>query len=151
MGHTIETTGSEPNGRGTRETIAFMPPPFGSCALFTTAHFACVRYVNFLCGHRQTQEHRAFPAYLHLLTPVLLHLALADGAVDEPAEVPCLKFPRGAVVSDLLRTSLDGPARSDLLILRRLQGHEKEDLAFRVHGNVAPSLLEALYGFGRDT
>lgn len=96
------------------------------------------------------RKYPASAAQLHLLLPAFLHLALTDRPVNEPAEMPCLKFPCRAILPDLLRTSLYDPTGSGHFFLRILEGHEEKQLAFDMHRDAPPSLLEALYGFGRS-
>ena len=95
---------------------------------------------------KQTHEYRALAAYLHLLLPAFSHGALTDGPVDEPAQMSCLKFPCGALLLDLLGTSLHDPTRSGPFVLRRLECHKKKGLALDIRRDIPPSLLEALYG-----
>jgi len=59
-----------------------------------------------------------------------LHGALTDGPVDEPAGVPCMGISGRALLPDLLGTSLHDPTWSGAFVLKRLQGHEKQCLAF---------------------
>jgi hypothetical protein len=98
---------------------------------------------------KYAHEYRALSAYVHLLIPAFLHLAPADGPVNEPAQMSCVKFPRRALLSRFFGAAPYAPTGTGLFVLRRLQNHEKQYLTFRGYRNVAPSLLEALYGFGR--
>jgi hypothetical protein len=99
---------------------------------------------------KQAQIYPAFAAQVHFLLPAFLDLAPADRAVNKPAEMPCLKLPRRASVSRLVRAAPYFPTGSDLFALSTLQGRKKKQLAFRVYRNIPPPLFEALYGFGRS-
>ena len=63
-----------------------------------------------LNGRQNRLEYPTLSADLHLLLPAILHLALTDGPVDEPAKVPSPKFPRRAILSGFLRAFFYYPA-----------------------------------------
>ena len=100
---------------------------------------------------KQARKYRALAAYLHLLLPAFSHGALADGPVDEPAQMSGLKFPCGALLPDLPGTSLHDPTGSGPFVLRRLERHKKKGLALDIRRDIPPSLLEALYGLEGGT
>jgi hypothetical protein len=79
-----------------------------------------------------------------------LHLSLADRAIDKPAQMPTSKLPCRTVSSHLPRTLLYHPTGRTPLLMGSLSGQEKEHLSFGIGRNVSPSLLETLYGFGRN-
>ena len=62
---------------------------------------------------------------------------LDDRPVNEPAEMPCPKFPRWAMLPTLLGTAPYDPARSGLVVLRHLQRHKKKHLAFDMSRNAS--------------
>ncbi len=88
-------------------------------------------------------------AYPHFLLPGRLHLSLTDGAIDEPAKVADLEFPRRAVFLGVSLALQGDPASPVFLIPRQLVGEKKQGLALYMSGNSSPALLKALYGFDR--
>ena len=88
-------------------------------------------------------QHLALPADFHFFLPVLLDLALAEGAVDEPAELAGLELPGRTVDFSLARTLFDGPARFEFSFAASFPGQKKEYLAFDVGRNRTPALLAA--------
>ena len=90
-------------------------------------------------------KHLAFPAVLHLLTPVPFYLATAYRPVDEPAQVPALKLPGRALFPGFHRAFFNIPARPVPLFSSVLLGEEKQHLPLDVGGNFPPALLKALH------
>jgi hypothetical protein len=73
-----------------------------------------------------------------------LSLSVAYRAVDEPAEMACVEFPRRAGIPGLGRTAPNIPAATDLLADSSLQGLQEENLALHVRRHLPPTLLKAL-------
>jgi hypothetical protein len=68
-------------------------------------------------------------------------------SVDKPTEVSTLKFPRRAILPGFNGTPFNLPTRLSLPAGSVFPGEEKQHLTLDMHGNVPPSLLEALDGF----
>lgn len=95
-------------------------------------------------------KHLALAADLHFFLPVLLGFALANGAIDEPAELACLKFPGWTVLFTVSRTFFDGPAGFwSFIFAMASAGKQEKNLPFDMGGNRAPALLIAVYGLNR--
>ncbi len=75
---------------------------------------------------------------------------MADGPVDEPAEVAGIKFASRALLAVLWRTVLDLPAGQRILVFSRFHEENEEQLPFNIGGNLPPTLFEALNGFERE-
>ena len=94
-------------------------------------------------------EHGTLSAHGDLFFPILFHVVVADGAVDEPAEVARVEFPRRTRLPDFFGALTNVPANLPARIV--FLGKQKEKLAFHMDGDVAPSLLVAAYCFERST
>jgi len=78
-----------------------------------------------------------------------LSLSFAYRTVDEPAEMACIEFPRGAGIPNLGRTAPNIPAATGLFADPSLEGLQKEALTLDVHRYFPPTLLETLHGLKR--
>jgi hypothetical protein len=75
---------------------------------------------------QQWLKHLAVSAKLHFPAPIALHLAFAEGPVDEPAKSTSFEFPRWTPVSDRSRALVHRPTRPLLQLLGVLaEGQEK--------------------------
>jgi hypothetical protein len=92
----------------------------------------------------------AVSTYFHLLFPAFLGCALADRSIDEPAKVPGIKLPCGAILPVRGGTTASQPTGLGLLGSAAFQGQNKQDLALNMHGDVPPALFETLNGFRRN-
>jgi hypothetical protein len=92
-------------------------------------------------------EDFTFPAHLHLVIPAVLRLSVADRPVDKPAEMACLEFPGRTGLASLRGTAPDLPAGADLFRPLCFGCKQEKDMSLDVHGDLAPSLLEALNRF----
>lgn len=91
------------------------------------------------------------PAYFYFLLPVRLGLSMADCAVDKPAEMAELEFPRRAIFAGFQGAVPHLPAGLALCIIFLLQSQKKQKLALDVGRDFPPSLFKALNCFGGDT
>ena len=91
-------------------------------------------------------EYPTPPAYRHLFGPALLGLPPADGAIDKPAEIPYLQFPRRAILPQCIRAVLHDPTGNRDPACRALHGKEKEHMPFYVRRDFPPALFKALHG-----
>jgi hypothetical protein len=82
---------------------------------------------------QQWPKHLAVSAQLHLLAPIALHLAFAEGPVDEPAKSTSFEFPCWTPVPDLSRAPVHHPARLLLKLLSALAESQEKDLPFHVN------------------
>jgi hypothetical protein len=89
-------------------------------------------------------EHNAPSALLNFSPPVGARLPFANGSIDKPAEMSRIEFPGGTAPASLRRACLNIPARLDLIRLSPMQGEQKEYLPLDMHGDLPPSLFEAL-------
>ena len=78
-----------------------------------------------------------------------MSLSFAYRTVDEPAEMACIEFPRGAGTPNLGRTAPNIPAATGLFADPSLEGLQKEALTLDVHRYFPPTLLETLHGLKR--
>jgi hypothetical protein len=98
-----------------------------------------------LRGGEDRSEDLTVAAHLHFRLPVPLHFSMADGPVDEPAQMADLELPGRATLSRLRRALKYGPT------FRSLPGgfcvgEQEEELPFDVDGDLSPALLKALDG-----
>ena len=91
-------------------------------------------------------EHFTGAAQLHLLPPGIVDRSIANGAVDEPAQVTGRKFPGRTPLALLLGTGSSLPAWLDAVIAAQFAGEQKIELALDVDGNGSPTLLIAVDG-----
>ncbi len=71
---------------------------------------------TFLSKRQYASEYFALPAQFHFFLPGLLHLALTDRPIDEPAEVSDLKFPCRTVLLNLSSALSYHPTRVAFLL-----------------------------------
>jgi hypothetical protein len=88
---------------------------------------------------------------LHLLFPAFLRLSFTDRSIDEPAEMPELKFPGRTPASLLSRTFSHIPAAELRSTRRIVVSKKKQHLPFDVYGNFSPALFKALHSFKRSS
>ena len=159
------TCGPPENRRCPRPEGASWPAPQAGpkCSFTQTAQlrrFApcliCARYVfqravTFFNGLLQEGgENLAGPADLHLFLPVLMGLAFADGAVDEPAELAGVKLPGRAAHPSFLWTLFDDPAGFHVLFVGPVAGEQKKDLPLHVSRDLSPPLLITMHRLDGD-
>ena len=89
-------------------------------------------------------KYRTLPANPYLSAPAILNLPLADGPIDEPAEVSRFELPRRALLTGLRRTPPNFPAGPQGFIGLFFKGPQEEHLPLCVHRNSSPPLFEAL-------
>jgi len=79
----------------------------------------------------------------------LLALAFTDGAVYEPAEFACLKFPSRAMFTALGRAFFYGPTgfKDFIASSGSGSGEQKKNLPLRMGWNITPALLIAVDRF----
>lgn len=101
---------------------------------------------NLVCleGYRLLKN-LTMAANLHLVLPAFLNFAVADGPIDEPADMACLKFPGRAIHPHFLRALPHYPTRLELPISAFQQGKKKQLLPLDMNGDTPPSLLETLH------
>ena len=73
-------------------------------------------------------EHITGAAQLHLLLPGIVDSPVANGAVDEPAQVTGGKFPGRALLSLFLGTGAGVPAGLGVAIAEKFAGDQKVEL-----------------------
>jgi len=91
----------------------------------------------------------AFSAHLHFLIPAFLHLPLANGPIDEPAEIPHLELPRWTGLAGLQGATPNLPAEPNISATPSLHRPQEKHLALDMYRNLPPSLFKALNGFER--
>jgi hypothetical protein len=105
--------------------------------------------LNVATALHQGAQNLTVSASIHLLLPVLLNSAFADGPIDKPAQMTGLKFPCRTFFSAVARTFLDDPARLLPLQHPSLSGDQEQDLPLNVARHGSPSLLVAVYSLNR--
>ncbi len=96
-------------------------------------------------------EYPAFSTTLHLLFPALLCLSLADGPIDEPADMPESEFPC-RTLAFLFNGTLSYVPAPALCTTRRIAVSEKKQrLSLDMNRNWSPALLKALHSFKRSS
>jgi len=93
---------------------------------------------------KNSGEHLAGAADLHLVLPILVNAAVANRTIDKPAQVPALEFPGGTLLFLSGRTAFYAPTRlagSAVVIDPR---HQKIHLALHSRRYGAPALFIAV-------
>jgi hypothetical protein len=96
-------------------------------------------------------EYLTLPAQFHLLWPAVLNVTVTDRPVNEPTEMPGLKFPRRAAASRIPGTISHHPTGFLPFPGEGLQGQKKKGLSFSMERDLSPALFKALDGFERNT
>ena len=95
------------------------------------------------------RQNLARPAYLHLFFPFFMCCSAADGSVNEPAKLSCLKLPRRTFFFLFWGTFFDRPTRFLRFDDAPFSGQKKKHLPFHMRRHGSPALLIAVYGFDR--
>jgi hypothetical protein len=97
-------------------------------------------------GVYDLRQNIAGSANFHLFFPFFVGSAAADGSIDKPAKLACLKLPCGACFFLFGRAFFNGPARFLGLIGASSSGEQKKHLPFNMRRHGSPALLVAVYG-----
>ena len=89
-------------------------------------------------------EHITGAAQLHLLLPGSVDGSIANGAVDEPAQVTGGKLPGRALLAPFLGTEARVPAWLDAVAAAQFAGEQKIELALDMDGSSAPRGMSML-------
>ena len=87
---------------------------------------------------------------LHLLRPGIMDGPVADGTVDEPAQVAGGKLPGRALFPLCLGTGTRDPARFEAIFTKQLASKQEIELALDVDRDGPPALLITVDGLDRD-
>ena len=96
-------------------------------------------------------EYPAFSTTSHLLLPALLRFSLTDRSIDEPTEMPELKFPGWTLALLLNRAFSQTPAALLLPACGVAVSKKKQHLSLDMDRNSSPALFKALYSLERSS
>jgi hypothetical protein len=94
-------------------------------------------------------EHFTGAAKLHFFFPGIAYGSVADGSVDEPAQITGGKLPGRTPLPLGGGAGLSGPARSYAIVAAQFSGEQKIELALNMHRDGTPALLVAMDGLDR--
>jgi hypothetical protein len=97
-------------------------------------------------GVYDLRQYIAGSANFHLFFPFFVGCAAANGSVDKPAKLACLKLPRGACFLLFGGAFFNGPAGFLVFIGTSSSGEQKKHLPFDMRRHGSPALFIAVYG-----
>ena len=112
--------------------------------------WSCRIYSLMVDSGKNGLEHVAGSAELHLLRPRIMDGPVADGAVDEPAQVAGGKFPGRTLFALRLGAGTLNPAGFKAIFTEQFARQQKVELALHVNRDGPPALLITVDGLDRD-
>jgi hypothetical protein len=105
--------------------------------------------VSYLFRSKQRSQDLAGSANPHLISPILLDLALTDCSVNKPTELSCTELPGWTLLLTFGGTSLNNPARLSAFVGPSHPGDQEKDLPLNMSRHRPPPLFIAMYSLDR--